>query len=1300
MSPRPRLPSPRFDFRGGVNTSFSEDVLDTTELRLAQNGRSVQGGYAKVLGSKRIHATALASGAQVTGLVQWEPASGAQVVAIAGGQLFTWHEGDADFTAGPTGFSLTNAARFATYRTGSTIKLLIADGTLWSWDGTTRTNLTTGGAPAAIDVALYKLRAVAIDVTKTLYGSKVGDVTLWAPADGGFTADIETFDTEPLTGLMVVGSSLILPKAENIARFTGIDANDVQIDTQTEGISNSVGVISPRTLIQVDGPAPGSSGAFAVSAIGPIFIDEAGVAELGIKIADQFAGEDRTAWAAGLAVRYQERREIWVWLPSGNAWIYSEEQQNWSGPITGKPATAVCPFISDDGTETFLRAGADGFVRREQIAASALEDVLSDGTGGTAITCLLKTPPLLFGAPGVIKKLWDAQSLEADLGDSGSLEVGWLSELGNGSTVVSTFGAGLRDYAFRLGAAGRRITMTFTEATANPIQLNGFTPVAMLSSTQAPRGIGPIAVPKTVLVSPDSFRIAIGSTVQLVSQVLDQFGRPMSGQAIVWTSSDDSIADVDGSGLASGDASGSCTITASVGTVSGSCAASVAVPEIALTPGSASLPTGGEATLAVAFSDGLGNPIAGATVALASSDPSHVAVPATVVTDGAGAATFVATAVGAGSANVTASADGVTSAAAVIAVAAASGLTLRTNQVSFALRVGATWQASIRTADVFLNAVAAPAITYDTSDHSVATVDAAGLVTALAPGSVTLIASSTAGTIRVRGRVTSNVYVMRDRFQRADSNVSAGVAETGQVWTPQGTSVAGIKSDLLYFPTPATDQPAVVDVGSKDGVFAFQLAAPSQGWAVYLRYTDSSNYMKVWSQGGTISVNGKSAGATTGLTFWTATLQPDDLLIVRLSGSITQVQVNNDIIGSFTLAALGALTGTKIGVGFETTRGAAFGRFGEVTAQLLDHAPSTTVASMELTQSSAVITADGMLLLRAAQILATGENVSRGRNTSNSGPLAAAIAWSSDNEAVATVSASGVISGVGAGSCTITASDGTFSAACALTVTAAAGFSVGLDYANEPDGFVQRTDRDFSIFNPAGNPDPWTAGEPVSSNMAIVSDPTAPKSPNNVLQLQYPAQPSTQPVPAGATFSAGRIELDFATPHPTAVYLCRWIKLDPNFQGHPTGSGKLGEFFVNNGASAFAHPLTDVRCVGTAGPAVQTLCLNGGTDYREGQLFTPNLVPDAVQPRGVWTKLEYLVVLNTIAADGTPIFNAEYHVWLDGRKIIEMLNLKIGDIAGGAFTQWKPDYLWGGQGGTINATFYVWEDHHHVSSNV
>lgn len=94
-----------------------------------------------------------------------------------------------------------------------------------------------------------------------------------------------------------------------------------------------------------------------------------------------------------------------------------------------------------------------------------------------------------------------------------------------------------------------------------------------------------------------------------------------------------------------------------------------------------------------------------------------------------------------------------------------------------------------------------------------------------------------------------------------------------------------------------------------------------------------------------------------------------------------------------------------------------------------------------------VVTPDNLASICEALVAATGITVSPSTKSVAAGDTAAltatlaptgargTISWTTSNAAVATVNSSGVVTGVSAGSATITASSGSFSASCAVTVT-------------------------------------------------------------------------------------------------------------------------------------------------------------------------------------------------------------------------------------------------------------------------
>lgn len=472
---RPRQAQPRFDGRGGVNRAFPQDVLDHTEFRRVVNGRLHYGAIHKRAGSQRIHGTVLGAPTSVLGLFQFQPAAGRQVVALVDGDLEHKLGVAANFTNVPSTLSTTQVPRFAVYRSGSSILLFIADGALRKWDGATLTT-AIADAPDAVGLAVYKQRMFAFEAdSKTLYWSKLFDAETWADPDGGFE-DVETFDAEPIRGLAVVGGSLLIFKANNIARFSGVDATDIRIDAETQGVSSEVGLIAPESLCVTEEVA------FFLSDRGPYIASEAGVQAIGQKIETDMEAYTLAEKAAAVARHHRARKEIWLHI-ADDVWIYNYRVQSWSGPWSFPfTITAMAEYEREDETEGLLLAGNDGFIRDGDVASvGAKDDVLSDDSGGSNITLTIEYPELLFGDPRVVKDLDLIQSFEADLKAAGSITAAWSSEMGSGSIAVPSTGAGVRNYRFKWGnAKGRRPKVTLSEATAEIVELNGFTPEVAL----------------------------------------------------------------------------------------------------------------------------------------------------------------------------------------------------------------------------------------------------------------------------------------------------------------------------------------------------------------------------------------------------------------------------------------------------------------------------------------------------------------------------------------------------------------------------------------------------------------------------------------------------------------------------------------------------------------------------------------------------------------------------------------------------------------------------------------------------
>src|SRR5207249_1341190 len=91
-------------------------------------------------------------------------------------------------------------------------------------------------------------------------------------------------------------------------------------------------------------------------------------------------------------------------------------------------------------------------------------------------------------------------------------------------------------------------------------------------------GSQPPAPAATVTLTPASATVNEGQTLQLTATPKDANGNPLVGRTVTWQSSNTSAATVNGSGLVSGVAAGSATITATSEGQSGTSAITVTPP--------------------------------------------------------------------------------------------------------------------------------------------------------------------------------------------------------------------------------------------------------------------------------------------------------------------------------------------------------------------------------------------------------------------------------------------------------------------------------------------------------------------------------------------------------------------------------------------------------------------------------------------------------------------------------------------------------------------------------------------------
>jgi uncharacterized protein YjdB len=246
--------------------------------------------------------------------------------------------------------------------------------------------------------------------------------------------------------------------------------------------------------------------------------------------------------------------------------------------------------------------------------------------------------------------------------------------------------------------------------------------------------------------------------------------------------------------------------------------------------------------------------------------------------------------------------------------------------------------------------------------------------------------------------------------------------------------------------------------------------------------------------------------------------------------------------------------------------------------------------------------------------------------------------------------------------------------------------------ANEPTGLTQLTSRPFNALNEDG----WliSASSGSVSNFSIVSDSTAPRSPNNVGAIKFPAG-----FPAGGE----PVVVYKATLQPTRVrYWCFWFKLSDPWQSQSAAGSKIMHLFVNGVNRVFLH----ARGFGSTDPVypwigLQQLASNydaasqGGQGVGGSVWLTPNQPGQlGVQiVRGQWVLMEGLVDAGT--AGGA---NGSVKWWINGALVGSYTGIPFVAAGGSAtWEDWNWGPTWGGLGGTVAQTQYQYIDEIYIS---
>ncbi|MDE2876040.1 MAG: Ig-like domain-containing protein [Gemmatimonadota bacterium] len=270
--------------------------------------------------------------------------------------------------------------------------------------------------------------------------------------------------------------------------------------------------------------------------------------------------------------------------------------------------------------------------------------------------------------------------------------------------------------------------------------------LCMSCGEEAPTAPPPAAT--TVIVAPSAVTLsALRDTTRLTATVLDQNGQVMTGSLVAYSSSADSVATVDGSGLVTAVGNGTAVVTATSGEASGNATVTVEqkVAEVRVSPDSVTLVAFEDTVRVVADAlDANGHEVASAEFAWSSAG-------SVATVDGAG----LVAAVGNGITVVTATSGEASGSATVTVQQRVVAMRVSPDSVTL-VAVGDTVRLAAEALDANGHEVASTEFAWSSAD-SVATVDASGLVTAVGNGIavVTATCGETYGsaTVTVQQRV-------------------------------------------------------------------------------------------------------------------------------------------------------------------------------------------------------------------------------------------------------------------------------------------------------------------------------------------------------------------------------------------------------------------------------------------------------------------------------------------------------------------------------------------------------------------
>ncbi len=629
--------------------------------------------------------------------------------------------------------------------------------------------------------------------------------------------------------------------------------------------------------------------------------------------------------------------------------------------------------------------------------------------------------------------------------------------------------------------AGRTVTWSSSDSLTASVTpagvVRGRRPgrVQIAASADGQSAVVPITVtPRlvaSVSITPTTPTMLVGGAVQLRARTNDDDGQPLTDRPVFWSTSDATVAAVDNTGFVTGISAGVATITATSETRSATVGVTVApvpVATVQVAPAVDSVFVTQSTQLRVVTRDSSGAVLDGRAVQWSSSAPAAATVSATGLVVG----------IAPGAVTITAQSEGRTGTARIVVRPQPVGAVL-VSPSQANVSVGQTVRLAVQVIDDDGTLLTGRPVQYRSSAVNVATVAADGTVTGLSPGTSTITATSegrsgtatvvvtpsavravrvepAVATVRVGATTRLNAVTLGDNDvvlpQRPITWLSGapGIVAVGT----DGTVTGVAPGTALVFASAegrvASAQVTVRSITVGSVIVTPATASPVAGTAVSLaaEVRDSAGAVLTgrtinWSSSaptiavvsnsgrvfaiapGTVRIQAEVEGVTSASTL-TVLPVPVATVAVTLStpsviiGQTTQATaVPRDANGNVltgrtatwatsapaiaTVSATGVITG--VALGSATITGTVEGRSGTVQVTVIP----VPVSSVSVTLGDSSL-----------NIGQSTQGVAQPRDA-NGQPLARSVTWASSTPAIATVSATGLVTGVAEGTTAITA---------------------------------------------------------------------------------------------------------------------------------------------------------------------------------------------------------------------------------------------------------------------------------------